>query len=307
MTLFKSKTDVRPDIKLLIRAETKFNNIMAVQNGKFREIWFVRNNDFFLQSRIDAENPYSLALVYSQMMMAGLLLQPAPKRILMIGLGGSAVTNCLNQWFPETLIDVVEIDGRIVEISREYFFLRESERYRVHEQDGRVFVQSMRGKEKYDWIFLDAFKSGSIPYHLKTAEFYGEISGLLAPGGVVSSNLYGKSNRLKPRDLATFAGVFKQIYLFEDPDEVATVLHATNQARKWAPEDMNRAAAEFMSSQQIPLSMHDIAAMYRPGKFEEYETSAFNDNFSEDHFIQAVERNNDNRTWNCPYPIKSSG
>lgn len=42
------------------------------------------------------------------------------------------------------------------------------------------------------------------PYHLKTREFYKETRDILKPKGVVGSNLYGKGNFLKPRDIKTF-------------------------------------------------------------------------------------------------------
>ncbi|MBI5428183.1 MAG: fused MFS/spermidine synthase [Nitrospinae bacterium] len=307
MNLFKPKTNNPPSPQLLERVATKYNDIMAIQNGRFREIWFVRGKDFFLQSRIDAEDPASLVLVYSRMMMAGLFFQPAPRRILMVGLGGSAVSNCFQKWCPDTVLDVVEIDREIIEIARKYFFLRESERCRVHEEDGRIFVKNMQGKAEYDLVFLDAFKSGSIPYHLKTSEFYREISSLLAPGGVVSSNLYGKSNVLKPNDLKTFSAVFKQIYVFEDPEEIATVLHATHQDRRSSPEEMQRAADELVKAGRVPPHMRDVPAMQCPGKFDRKDATAFCDDFPKDKFFQAVDKNNVNLTLSRPYPIKSSG
>lgn len=303
---FKRKPRNLPEMKVLVRAETRYNDIMVIQNGKFRDLWFVRDNDFFLQSRVNAKDPSELVLVYAKMTLANLLFQPEPKRILIVGLGGAVLSNCLHDWYPDAWIDVVEIDGKITAIAKEFFFLRESKQYRVHEMDGRIFIQSQMGKVKYDFVILDAFKSGSIPYHLKTAEFYHEIRDILAPGGVVSSNLYGKSNGLKPRDSVTFASIFKQTYLFDDPGEVATVLHATDHEKKWSREDMERVAMKIMASKRIPLDMEEIVAMYRPGKYEETPSGVFFDDFPDREFLQVVEKNNENLFMERPYPIKSS-
>lgn len=294
-----------PEMKVLLRMETRFNDIMVIQNGQFRDLWFVRNNEFFLQSRIDWENPESLVLVYSEMTLAHLLFQPEPKRVLVIGLGGSVIPNFYRKYFPSAWIDAVDIDGKVIEAAKKFFFLRESNQLKVHQGDGRVFVQSQIGKEKYDFIVLDAFKSGSIPYHLKTAEFYKELQSVLAPGGVVSSNLYGKSNGLKPRDSATFSNTFKQVYFFEDSEEVATVLHATDHETKWAREDMARSAKNVTA--QIPFDMKEVVAMYRPGKYELPSAGVFCDDFSSADLMSVVEKNNENIFAECPYPIKSGG
>jgi spermidine synthase len=294
-----------PEMKVLLRTETRFNDIMVIQNGQFRDLWFVRNNEFFLQSRIDWENPQSLVLVYSEMTLAHLLFQPEPKRVLVIGLGGSVIPNFYRKYFPSAWIDAVDIDGKVIDAAKKYFFLRESSQLKVHEGDGRVFVQSKIGKEKYDFIVLDAFKSGSIPYHLKTAEFYKELQSILAPGGVVSSNLYGKSNGLKPRDSVTFSNTFKQVYFFEDSEEVATVLHATDHETRWTREDMARSVGNVTA--QIPFDMKEVAAMYRPGKYELPSAGVFCDDFSRADLLSAVERNNENIFVERPYPIKSGG
>lgn len=301
------KSNGLPDMKVLARVETRFNDIMVIQNGQFRDLWFVRNNEFFLQSRIDWENPETLVLVYSEMTLGHLLFQPEPQRVLVIGLGGSVIPNFYRKYFPSAWIDVVDIDGKVIEVAKKYFFLRESNQLKIHEGDGRVFVQGRIGKEKYDFIVLDAFKSGSIPYHLKTAEFYQEIRSILAPGGVVSSNLYGKSNGLKPRDSVTFANVFKQVYFFEDSEEVATVLHATDHEPGWSREDMKQSAEKIMASTQIPFDMREVVTMYRPGKYELPTAGVFCDDFSSAELLSVVERNNENIFVERPYPIKSGG
>ena len=197
-----------PQIKVLAREKTRYNDIYVIQNGVHRELWFKGNGEYYLQSRMDTQGQNPLALVYSRMIMASLLFCPEPRRMLMVGLGGAAVSNCLGEWFPNLKIDIVEVDGKVIDVAKKYFSLRESSHCKVFEEDGRVFIQNRKEQEPYDWIILDAFKSGSIPYHLKTEEFYKEIRAVLRPGGVVGSNLYGKGNTLKPRDTKTFLSVF---------------------------------------------------------------------------------------------------
>ncbi len=293
-----------PEFEILAQTETPYNHVFVTQRGNNREMWFKGAGSFFLQSRVDIKSRKCLSLVYSRMLMASLLFQPAPRRILMVGLGGGAITNCLHEWFPETQLDVVEIDAQVIELCKKYFFLKETGNYWIHEVDGRLFVRQQRGKEPYDLVYLDAFKSGSIPFHLKTREFYREILDILAPEGVVGSNLYGKSNSLKPGDRQTFAALFKQIYCFEDPEKIATVLIATNREWVWSREDMLQQADMF----QVPVlfPMREVVETYKPDKFIDNQARIFEDDFSKAEMVKAIEKNNKNSTLFRAYPIKST-
>ncbi len=306
MKWFK-KTKKADAMRIIAKFHSRFNNIFVLQMGRIREIWFkgAGERDFYLQSRIDLDRPLELELVYARMMMSALLLRPQPKRMLMIGLGAAAATNFLHERYPEADIDVVEIDRSVCEAARKYFFLKEDERYRVHVGDGRVFVKERVGKPTYDIIFLDAFKSGSVPFHLKTVEFYREIKSLLTSGGVVVSNLYGKSNALKPSDCKSFLKVFRHVYCFEDDDQVATVSLACDHDYEWGLSDFRVEAMRQEAS--FHFSMEAVANCYRPGKFKEGRGSReFTDDFAGEQFLQAVEHNNSNEVVHRPYPIKNT-
>ncbi|MFQ5716928.1 MAG: spermidine synthase [Nitrospinales bacterium] len=293
--------------KVLVNEVTRFNDIYVIQDGDIRELWFKGAADYFLQSRIDVRRHRSLKMIYAQPMIASLLIKPDPKRALIIGLGGAILPNFLAELYPEMEIDNVEVDPKVVEIAKKYFFFRETKRCRVFKRDGRVFIQERQGKIVYDLVFLDAFKSGSVPFHLKTRQFYEEILGLLNPaGGVVGSNLYGKSNALKPHDLKTFANVFKHNYIFEDPDQVATALHAANGETRLSPDDFMAAADALSASKPFPVSMKDVAAMYKPNAFAEKVGFVFKDDFAEGRFLESVEENNLSGEKPRAYAIKNT-
>ena len=301
---FLEKKAKEPEIKILARERSSYNDIYVIRKGDYRELWFKGNDgDYFLQSRVDIGRQKQLALVYSNMMMASLLFCPNPRRLLMVGLGGGSVTNFLSKWFPDLKIDVVEIDEKVIEISKKYFFLKESNRYRIFQEDGRVFIKNRKGQEQYDWIVLDAFKSGSIPYHLKTYEFYKEIRSVLKPNGVVGSNLYGKGNSLKPRDTKTFLSVFPNIYCFEDTERVATVLIA-NDGPRWSEEKIHESAKNFNKMPE-PFSMQEVAKNYRLGKFVEKSAPRFDDHFSDKGFLHDVKKENLQNIKPWRYPIKN--
>lgn len=290
-------------LEILAKARSRFNEIYVIQSGTQREMWFKGGGSFFLQSRMDTRTREFPVLVYSRMMLASLLFRPSPKRILMLGLGGGAISNFLHARYPEAHIDVVEVDAKVIKLCKKHFYLCETENYKIHTLDARIFVQNQLGKNTYDLILLDVFKSGSVPYHLKTIEFYRQIHGILNPKGVVASNLYGKSNFLKPGDCATFEAVFPCLYFFEDPEKVATVLFATRQERHWTKEAIQTAAKNIKPT--MPFSMTDLAAMNQPDLLDNANAKIFSDDFSEPELLQAVEDNNTLQGKNFLYPIKS--
>ena len=149
MFKFLEKKELEPKIKVLAKERTPYNDIYVIQKGENREIWFKSSGDYYLQSRVNVDNQKQLALVYSNMMVASLLFCPNPRRLLMVGLGGATVTNFLSEWFPNLHIDVVEIDKKVIEFSKAYFYLRESNRYRIFQEDGRVFIQKMKNQKLF--------------------------------------------------------------------------------------------------------------------------------------------------------------
>ena len=302
MSVFSQKKK-ESEVKILVQEKSDYNDIYVMQKGSKREMWFRKKNDFFLQSRIDINKLDTLILVNTKLLISALLLQPAPRSILMIGLGGCAVSNFLSRLYPQAIIDVVEIDQKVIDISKKFFYLNETLNYKVHHDDGRRFVRKMLERKTYDLIYLDAFKSGSVPFHLKTIQFYKDVNRVLSSGGVVGSNLYGKSNLLKPNDWKTFSGEFNKIYCFEDHDRRATVLFATNRVETWGMSHFIKAAKQFPLS--LPFSLVDMAKTYRAEKLEKDNGTVFEDDFTKDEFDRTIEKNNLDRTKSILYPIKN--
>ena len=96
MSIFGQKKK-EVEVKILVREKSDYKDFYVMQKGSKREMWFRKKNDFFLQSRIDINKLDTLILVNTKLMISALLLQPAPRRILMIGLGGCAVSNFLSR------------------------------------------------------------------------------------------------------------------------------------------------------------------------------------------------------------------
>ncbi len=111
--------------------------------------------------------------------------------ILILGMGtGTYATQC-RRYFDNVNIEGVEIDGKIVDLSREYFSL--DEEVPVTTYDGRAYLQA--NDKKYDVIMVDAYQDITIPFQMSTVEFFSMVKQHLKPDGVmvVNMNMRGQS------------------------------------------------------------------------------------------------------------------
>ncbi len=162
----------------------------------------------------------ALVFDYTKMMMAALYLNPAPQRVLILGLGGGSLPEALRRVLPGAQIDVVEIDPAVVRVAKKFFDFKEDARLRVAEEDGRVFVKRARSRGlKYDLVMLDAFDHEYIPEHLLTREFFLEVRSVLTDKGVLASNTFSGS-RLYDYESATYHSAFGDFYRLKKANRV---------------------------------------------------------------------------------------
>jgi spermidine synthase len=131
-------------------------------------------------------------------------------RILFIGGGGYTFPRYVEATYPGAEIDVVEIDPVVTAVSKKYLGVSDASRIRSFNQDARWFVMKDGGREKYDFIFEDAFNDLSIPYHLATREFSADLKQLLKKDGLLLTNVIDRFDRTSflPSYLRTLEQVF---------------------------------------------------------------------------------------------------
>ena len=142
-------------------------------------------------------------------------------RVLVVGGGGFAVPKHVRELRPAARIDVVEIDARVIEAARRWFFAGDAAA-RVTCGDGFDFVRgaALRG-EKYDFIALDAFAGEEPVASLASAEAARAYAALLAPGGALAANvvtLDGDATFLREFQ-TTLEAVFGRVDLVCCPDD----------------------------------------------------------------------------------------
>ena len=140
--------------------------------------------------------------------------------VLMIGGGGYSYPKYCVSHYDGITMDVVEIDGQITELAKEYFFLDEAleeadGRLNLIQEDGKVYI--IDSEKKYDAILNDAFSSLTPVESLSTLESVQQIHDMLNPGGVYLSNVIGsrqgEGSSFLLAETKTVSQVFRYVYL----------------------------------------------------------------------------------------------
>ena len=146
-----------------------------------------------IQSQMTLAEPDALALDYTRSMMGFLLFNPAPRHIVMIGLGGGSLAKYCLRTLPATRFTAVEIDPAVIALRDDFGVPPDDERFRVVCRDGADYVREC--SEAPDVLLIDGFDPGGQPRQLCSAGFYDECHAALADLGVMAVNLWSGDTR----------------------------------------------------------------------------------------------------------------
>jgi predicted membrane-bound spermidine synthase len=221
----------------LAHIETPYNDVFITKRQHQLVMSFQLKGWDYTESVSNLLDPDDLPLRYAQVMTIATVYPEAPRKILMLGLGGGSISTYLGRFMPEAAITTVEIDPGVITAAKTYFGLRETERMRYHAGDGRVFLN--RNSEPYDLILLDAYRGGYVPFHLLTREFYTLVKQRLTPGGAAAFNVHDGS-KLYASTVKTLGEVFAALDLY--PTGVGEVI-AVARTSPLDPQTLERRAA----------------------------------------------------------------
>lgn len=197
---------------VLFRADTQYHRITVTEDAEARHLRFDRSH----QSAISLSDPFESIIRYPDYMHLALALKPDATRVLVLGLGGGAITKRYWRDYPEMTVDTAEIDPVVVDVAKEYFWLPEDDRLRVFTEDARRYVQ--RAQETYDIVIVDAYYSDALPFHLTTEEFFLEVKERMAADGVIAYNVIsspsGATSELFRSMYRTVGGVWNDVWVF---------------------------------------------------------------------------------------------
>jgi precorrin-6B methylase 2 len=163
----------RPNRKVLLQSQQDGNSSAACS---------------MRQACSPASNP---DLSYIRSMLGGAIVSRKGeiKRVASIGLGAGTIPLFWSRMQPNTTVEAIDISADVI-AAAPCFGVRQSTRLQLIQKDGRKYIES-QPDGSYDVIFVDAFDNlDVIPACLKTVEFFQMVSKKLAPGGVLSMNVW---------------------------------------------------------------------------------------------------------------------
>jgi len=195
-----------PGTRVVFAGDSPYHRIVVEDRGPLREMKF----NFLLQSRMVRNDPFGPGLAYTDTFHIAPVIRPRIQRVLQIGLGGGTSPRQFSRFYPDAIVDVVEVDPVVVDVAKRHFAVTPSERLRIHVADGRTFLA--RSRERWDLIIIDAYTTSrygdTIPAHLTTREFFATVAAHLSEGGIAHFHCAFDGSKLFQSIHATMAGVF---------------------------------------------------------------------------------------------------
>ncbi|MDZ7754253.1 MAG: spermidine synthase [Gammaproteobacteria bacterium] len=198
------------------------------------------------QSSMLHAHPAVLVLPYTQYMLATLLFDPQPRRVLLLGLGGASLPRFFAHRFPAVIMDVVELRDDVIVAARRFFGLPDSPRITVHHDDcARFLADAEAGYGDYDLVLMDIYDDRGIVPLVEDRTFLGHLVGRMSAHGILAGNLSQLQRPLLRGSLRaireTFGGDVLRLPVRDKGNEIVI---ATTRATldPTAPEAARRAA-----------------------------------------------------------------
>ena len=141
-----------------------------------------------IQSEMLLARPDALVLEYTRAMMCFALFVPAPRHIVMVGLGGGSLAKFCYRHFPRARITVLEIRADVIALRDAFCMPQDDARLRILHCDAADYLARAPGA--CDVLLVDGFDSRGLPSTLTASAFYGACRRALHPGGVLVANIF---------------------------------------------------------------------------------------------------------------------
>ena len=116
--------------------------------------------------------------------------------VLVLGGGGYVYPRYVEDVWPGSRIDVVEIDPEVTEAAMQSLGLSRETSINIITMDGRNYVTDLLEREsagedvgRYDFVYGDTFNDFAVPYQMVTKEFNDKIASVLTDNGMYMLNV----------------------------------------------------------------------------------------------------------------------
>ncbi|MFA6310017.1 MAG: spermidine synthase [Sterolibacterium sp.] len=215
----------------------KYAKPFVIDDGRRRSLHFSLAH---VQSAMRIDKPFALELAYTRKMMSFLSFQPAPRRILSIGLGGGSLAKYCHRHLPETHITNIEINRDVIAFRDLFEIPADDRRFRVVHADAVAYLSNdpAGAAEPADTILLDGYDQQGITPGFHDRNFYLKLRRQLASDGLLVANLSGGKNDCRAH-LALMRDVFENRVAVMDvagvKNKVAFAFNSDQVQRKFRP------------------------------------------------------------------------
>ena len=174
-----------------VRMSIRVDRQLASEQSDFQRIDIFESNEFGRMLTLDGllmlteKDEYVYHEMITHIPMA---TNPDISRVLVIGAGDGGTVRELCRYDTIEHIDMVEIDFKVVELSRQYLPFTacslDDPRVHIHYQDGLRFVRRV-AEGAYDLIIVDSTDPFGVGEGLFTKEFYGSCYKALSDEGIL--------------------------------------------------------------------------------------------------------------------------
>ena len=207
-----------------------------------------------IQSAMRMDEPFALELDYTRCMMAFMLFHPAPRRALMIGLGGGSLAKYFHRHLHGLRTHVLETDERVIAAARSLFHVpADDARLKIEHGDG---VQAL-APECCDLLVVDGFDDEATPPALVSQAFFDAAWGALEePGAMVVNFMDDDPNldRNLQRIEHAFAGAAIALPALGDPNVIVIGLKGAPRSYRW--DELRARAVALEKRHRMPFGRY---------------------------------------------------
>lgn len=209
-------TDMRVIPGDIIASEyDQFGSVRVYDDGNKRYLSFGQGDE---QSCVIKATPHLLQYDYNRAMALVLLfcrlqVNQKPKDMLLLGMGGGSLINCLHYHFPQANIEVVELRETVIKVAKRYFYLPHSDKVKVTHGDALSLIDDYPAKQ-YDLLFSDLYIPEGLEARQLTVRFLASVKKVLKDDGFLVLNAleeYRTSQVLSSLFNQSFASIYECI------------------------------------------------------------------------------------------------
>ncbi len=187
--------------------------------------------DRLVHSYSSLDNPRLLGYQYEKVAAETteyIALRQDELHTLFIGGGGYTFPRYLEAVYPQSSIDVAEIDPGVTQMAHDMLGLKPDTRINTYNEDARTYLKQLPADKRYNLVLGDAFNDFSVPYHLTTREFNDIVRKHMTDNGVYILNLIdGKPFNFVITFVRTLRLTFDYVYLIPTSKDYESVSRNT--------------------------------------------------------------------------------